>query len=218
MEHARRAAVTHRTVHTIHAVPALPATPAADASPTERANAAMLKYAQGDDAAFAELYRLLAPRLMRRCMWLAGQNDGEELFQEVFLKIHRTRGKFIDSGSIFAWAYAIARTTHVDRMRQRARRPETPIEPGMVEQRAAADDTCRPDARTALTALEGELDRELGLLSDNLNVAYRLVKLDGLSCADASARLGVPVDAVKQRVHRANEALKESFACYREAS
>ena len=216
MEHAHRASATHRTIHVLP--PALALALTAEETPAERATAAMLRYARGDDAAFPELYRLLAPRLLRRCLWLAGPNDGEELLQDVFLKIHRLRARFIDSGGVFAWAYAIARTTHVDRMRQRARRPETMVEPTVVEQRAAADEHSRPDAHAELSALQGELDRELGLLSHNLNVAYRLVKLDGMTCADASARLGVPVDAIKQRVHRANEELKQSFACYREAS
>src|SRR4051812_23031372 len=80
---------------------------------TERANAAMIRYANGDDAAFPELYRLLAPSLYRLCRWLCA-GDASELFQEVFLKIHRARASFVDSGSVFAWSAAIARKTHVD--------------------------------------------------------------------------------------------------------
>ena len=72
----------------------------------------------------------------------------------------------------------------------------------------------RPTARIALR----EAERELGLLSDNLRVAYDLVKLRGRSYADASAELGAPVDALKQRVHRASEELRASVTLFLEAS
>ena len=54
--------------------------------------------------------------------------------------------------------------------------------------------------------------------SHNLRVAYDLVKLRGRSYADASAELGAPVDALKQRVHRASEEIRASVSLFLEAS
>lgn len=183
---------------------------------TARANAAMLRYAQGDDAAFPELYRLLAPRLYRLCRWLCNA-DASELLQEVFLKIHRARATFVDSASVFAWSAAIARKTHVDRVRYRARRPETALPSSQIEL-WCSHAALSPDAPLLHGELERELERELGLLSDNLRVAYDLVKLRGRSYADASAELGAPVDALKQRVHRASEEIRASVSLFLQAS
>ena len=183
---------------------------------TARANAAMLRYAQGDDAAFPELYRLLAPRLYRHCRWLCAADAGE-LFQEVFLKIHRARATFIDSASVFAWSAAIARKTHVDRVRYRARRPETAL-PAHQLDLWSSHGTSSPEAPLLHSELERELERELGLLSDNLRVAYDLVKIRGRSYADASAELGAPIDALKQRVHRASEEIRASVTLFLAAS
>lgn len=183
---------------------------------TARANAAMVRYASGDDAAFPELYRLLAPRLYRLCRWLCGA-DASELFQEVFLKIHRARASFVDSGNVFAWAAAIARKTHVDLVRYRARRPETAL-PSIQIELWPMHGAPSPEAPLLQREIEREVERELGRLSNNLRVAYDLVKVRGQSYAAASAELGAPVDAIKQRVHRASEEIRESVTLFLKAS
>lgn len=183
---------------------------------TARANAAMLRYASGEDAAFGELYELLAPRLYRLCRWLSAADAGE-LFQEVFLKIHRARTTFVDSRSVFAWSAAIARKTHVDMLRYRARRPETALPASQLELRPAHG-TLSPEAPLLQRELELEVERELGLLSDNLRTAYQLVKIRGQSYVDASAELGAPVDAIKQRVHRASEEIRAGVMLFVNAS
>jgi RNA polymerase sigma-70 factor, ECF subfamily len=175
------------------------------------AHAAMLRYAAGDDAAFAELYRLLAPRLRRLCVYLCGPSDADELVQEVFLRIHRARESFTDEGSVVAWSFTIARLTHLDRVRYRARRPVTHVEHHQLDNHAEplAED---PERLACRHALLDRIDGRLALLSENVRAAYVLVRLEGASCADAGAALGISVHAVKQRVHRASEALKECLA------
>ncbi|HTV24724.1 MAG TPA: RNA polymerase sigma factor [Polyangiaceae bacterium] len=182
---------------------------------TARANGAMLRYAKGDDSAFPELYRLLAPRLYRLCRWLCAA-DASELFQEVFLKIHRSRATFVPTGSVFAWSAAIAQKTHVDQVRYRARRPETALPSSQLELRPSHR-AHSPEAPLLERELTAELEREMGVLSDNLRVAYDLVKVRGKSYADASAALGAPIDAIKQRVHRASEEIKAGVSLFVQA-
>lgn len=186
------------------------------AAQAARANAAMVRYANGDDEAFDELYSLLAPRLYRLCRWLSAADAGE-LLQEVFLKIHRARATFIDSASVFAWSAAIARKTYVDLLRYRARRPETRLSSSQLEL-WPAQGALSPEAPLLQRELEREVERELGLLSNNLRVAYNLVKVRGQSYAEASSELGAPVDAIKQRVHRASEEIRASVTLFLKAS
>jgi RNA polymerase sigma-70 factor, ECF subfamily len=183
---------------------------------TLRANAAMLRYAQGDDDAFPELYALLSPRLFRLCSWLCAK-DASELLQEVFLKIHRARSTFVPSGSVFAWSAAIAHKTHVDRVRYRARRRETALPSEQLELRPSPS-ADSPEAPLLERELSAEIERELHVLSDNLRVAYDLVKIHGRSYADASVALGAPVDAIKQRVHRASEEIKAGVSLFLQAN
>ena len=61
-------------------------------------------------------------------------------------------------------------------------------------------------------ALEDVFERQLSTLSESLRAAYVLVKVEGMSCAEAGAVLGASTSAVKQRVHRASEQLKAAAA------
>lgn len=176
----------------------------------ERANLAMSRYAQGDDRAFEELYRVLSPRLYRLCLCLVGHTDAEELLQDVFLKMHRARDTFLDGGSVLAWSFAIARTTSVDRIRRRRRRPEETAAPEQLESNPTHVESC-PEASCIGQSLERRLDEELGRMTDTLRTAYLMVKLEGLTCAEAGEVLGVSTSAVKQRVHRAGEELKQNL-------
>jgi RNA polymerase sigma-70 factor (ECF subfamily) len=167
----------------------------------------MERYALGDDSAFHELYTVLAPRLYRKCMYLVGRSDAEELLQEVFLKIHRARASFVVGGSVVAWASAIARSTCLDRLRHKRRRPEHLLEPARLDIRDHAWAHC-PERAVHESALAAAVSERLSQLSEALRSAYVLVKIEGLSCAEAGAALGISVSAVKQRVHRACEELK----------
>jgi RNA polymerase sigma-70 factor (ECF subfamily) len=175
--------------------------------PRTRANAAMTRYACGDDSAFSELYTLLAPQLFRLCIHLVGRVDAEELLQEVFLKMHRARASFTPGASVSAWCYAIARTTCVDRARRKQRRPESAMEREQLEAQVDPGASC-PESTSAGRALEGVLHTRLAGLSDTLRRAYMLVKVEGLSCAEAADLLGTSPSAVKQRIHRVSDELK----------
>ena len=76
----------------------------------EAASAAMDRYACGDDAAFSELYDLLAPRLssflLRRTHDAALASD---LLQQTFLQMHASRQHFAAGADVMSWAFAIAR-------------------------------------------------------------------------------------------------------------
>src|SRR5262249_42056168 len=87
---------------------------------SDKADAAMERYANGDGAAFAELYDAIAPRLLG---FLRRANlDGvaaEDLVQETLLQMHRARGTFIPGAPVMPWAFAIARRLMIDSARRR---------------------------------------------------------------------------------------------------
>lgn len=175
------------------------------------ASEAMNRYAAGDDRAFDDVYTLLAPRLYRLCICLIGRTDADDLLQEVFLKMHRARASFVPGGSVLAWSFAIARTTSIDRMRHRGRRPEDATSSERLELHAGGGST-DPEASSFGRALEGVFEHKLAALSESLRSAYVLVKMEGLSCAEAGEVLGASTSAIKQRVHRASEELKAAAA------
>lgn len=155
----------------------------------------MSEHAAGDAHAFAALYPMLRPKLAHICRSYVGPDEVEDLLQEVFFKLHRARGTYTPGRNAFAWAYAVARTTCLDRLRSRARRIEVPMEPATLEQRPAPTHT-----RELNSLLEG--------FSDCLRTTYLLVKVEGLECREAAEVLGTTTSAVKQRIHRATALLR----------
>jgi RNA polymerase sigma-70 factor (ECF subfamily) len=181
----------------------------ADAPISSQADAAMERYAAGEDAAFAELYDLLVPRL---CGYLLRQTAdparAEDLVQQTLIKIHRARSRFIRGAEVTPWAFAIARRLLIDSTRRHRREilaPTTEDHPATATAVAAnppADDLVQAQQLADL------IKRELLRLPVGQRVAFELVKQEGLSLAEAAQVLGTTVAAVKLRAHRAYEALR----------
>ena len=86
----------------------------------ESANAAMERYARGDDQAFSQLYDSLAPRLHRYLLRASRDpTRADDLLQQTMLRIHRARGRFIVGAEVLPWAFAIARRLVIDSIRRR---------------------------------------------------------------------------------------------------
>ena len=177
----------------------------------DRANAAMERYASGDEAAFAELYDAIAPRLLR---FLRGATRdtfaAEDLMQQTLLHMHRARGSFIAGSPVMPWAFAIARRLMTDRARrcrvERRLFTDPSSDDGRTHEPAAA--TARPDDLVHARRLEGRLRRRFDALPELQRTAYRMFRLEGLSLVRSAAVLGTSVTAVKLRVHRAVVALR----------
>jgi len=174
------------------------------------ADLAMDRYADGDDGAFEVLYDALAPRLLRYALReTRSRSAAEDTVQQVLLQIHASRGRFVRGAPVLPWAYAIARRLLADERRRRARWLPVEENAGAVEPVSgdvAADEVL--DRRRREADLEGDLAR----LPPKHGEAFAMVKLEGLSIADAAAVLGITEGNVKVRVHRAAEALRTADA------
>lgn len=177
-------------------------------------NAVMARYAAGDDAAFDTLYRLLSGRLYAFCVRLTRRrSEADDLFQETFLKLHKSRGTFVPSSAAVHWAFAIARSVHLDRLRYKKRRPEDVAETdegvAAFSSLPSADGT--PEALNQAKDVMMVVDRVLRELPENQRAAYVLLREEGMSVADAAAVLGATTTAVKLRAFRAYEAIRAAL-------
>ena len=172
--------------------------------------AAMLRYAQGDNSAFADVYAGLAPRLHGFCVRLcAGGSEADDLLQETLLKLHRSRTSYRADANPLHWAFAIARCAYIDRLRRRKARPEV-LADGVS---ALASDRTNSEPESELRAAELRALVQSVLLAqpEAARTSYILVRLEGVSVADAAAILSASSDAIKQRVHRVAQALREQL-------
>jgi RNA polymerase sigma-70 factor, ECF subfamily len=181
----------------------------------EQLNELMERYGNGDDSAFEPLYRLLAPRLYRFCRRLAPLGtDADDLLQETFLRLHRGRATYLAGANVRYWAFAIARSASLDRLRYWRRRPESVGVANDVadENKLQAHEGDRPDFELIAQDLGQVVDSALQRMSEKNRVAYILLREEELSVKEAALVLGTTADAVKQRAHRAYEQLREAIS------
>ncbi len=167
----------------------------------------MSRYQAGDEAAFTEIYGRLARSIrgyLRTIAW-SGM-DVEDLVQNTFLQLHRSRRSYLPGAPVRPWAFAIAR--HVGLMARRssgrrARREVLPIdelpEVPVLSRAAGAID------RIAL-------GRALRTLAEPGREAVWLHHVEGFSFREVAAVQGISETAAKVRAHRAIVALRGQFA------
>lgn len=176
---------------------------------------AMARYASGEDAAFDDLYRLLGPRLYAFCVRLTRRrSEADDLFQETFLKIHRSRATYVAHAAAVHWSFAVARSVHLDRLRYKKRRPEdvAETEEGVSAFSQLPGDEGSPEAHAQARQIMAVVDRVLRELPENQRAAYVLIREEGMSVADAAAVLGATATATKLRAFRAYEALRAALS------
>lgn len=193
--------------------PAVAEEPNRKAEPASSAlDAAMDRYARGEDAAFEVVYDGLAPRLQGFLLrYTHDRARAEDVVQQTMLQIHRARGRFMLGSQVVPWAFAIARRLLIDMHRRGGREVLSPTGDDSPSELLAALDAPADDVVIA-KEVAARLADELGRLPENQRVAFELIKQDGLSVAEAAQVLGTTVPAVKLRAHRAYEALRAVLA------
>ncbi len=154
------------------------------------------------------LEQTLRPFVSRR----VPPSDLDDVMQEVFLRIQRALPSLRDEQRFIPWLYAVARSAIVESHRQRGRQPV--LAPSGVPDAPAENEGTEP------TALEQELASYLLSYVAELPSPYRealtLTELEGLTQKAAADALGITLSAMKSRVQRGRERLRELFeACCR---
>ena len=174
----------------------------------------MDRYADGDDAAFGEVYEVLGPRLYGFFVRQTGDaSRAEDLVQQTMLQMHAARSSFARGSDVVPWAFAIGRRLLIDSRRRTKK--EVLFE--TAEENAGALDHrierfAIPDALAISKQEEGRARDELERMPESHRTAYMLVRQEGLSVAEAAEVVGTPQTAIKLRAHRAYEALRAVLA------
>ncbi len=149
----------------------------------------MARYANDDTRAFEEIFRRYEPRAYGFFAKRSGSAQrAEDLYQELFLRIHRARDTYDPSRPFAPWFFQIAHRLWVDDIRREFRRREVPLDaPGL--ERVLED---RDDLEAALGALSQE---ELYVLVSS--------KVGGAKYSAIAETLGKSVEAVRKMASRA---------------
>lgn len=179
---------------------------------------AMDRYAEGDDAAFTEIFASLAPRIQAFLHRLCGSPDlANDLTQETFLRMHRARGSFASGHAVVPWTYAIARNCFVSHTRSskvKAQRHSVDIADHELSTGLESNAESTVLARESAEVVK----QVLAQMSVANREAFVLLRFEGLSVAAAAQILGATEGAVKLRAFRAYEALRAALKSSERAS
>jgi RNA polymerase sigma-70 factor (ECF subfamily) len=168
---------------------------------------------------FGRLYTEYQPRIRRYLARMVGEPDAEDLTQVVFLKVNQALKDFRGESALSTWIYRIATNTATDWTRSPSFRraiewvPLDVVFDGERVDHATEEHGRLPLADQALVRREmNQCIRQVvgGLPADYRNV-ITLSDIEGLKNAEIAERLGVSVDAVKIRLHRARGMLRKAM-------
>lgn len=166
---------------------------------------AVTRACAGHPEAFAEVVRRHSSGLRTLCARLLHDGRlGEDLCQETFARAFSQLGSFRGRGSFRHWLYSIAANGCRDFLRAGSR-SERPADLSGEELWTARDPEREVGARQSMAALSAALAG----LPPGCREAFVLFHLDGLSYEEMSGLTGVRVSALKVRVHRARELLRQ---------
>lgn len=182
----------------------------------------MLRVRDDDQAAFAELVERFQHRLVAVMHHLVGNADeAEDLAQEVFLRVYRTRKKYTPKAKFSTWLFTIANNLALNALRDRQRRPVLPLEvreSGPLGPRPAENAAAARDEPPAHGLQQKELADVIRTALDGLNerqrVAIVLNKFEDMNYADIAEVMGLTVKAVKSLLSRARMKLREALQGY----
>lgn len=169
-------------------------------APTETVRRAQ----QGDESAQSALITAYQRRMAGFVYALTGRSDAvDDLAQTVFIKMIRGLARLQDPRQFEAWLFRLARNTCIDHLRrQKLRRIFLPFatEHEEIAEPAPLVDRAEIDAlRHALQKLPPK-DRALLALAEQ-----------GASQAEMATATGVSISAIKARLHRAREKLRQFY-------
>lgn len=180
---------------------AAPATVEARLDPDRQWEAWMAAAQAGDGRAYDAVLRAALPLLRGVCRRrLFDASEAEDAVADALLSIHRLRATYDPSRPLRPWLVAIAERRCVDRLRARGRRGggrEVELDEEMAADPAGA--TTGGEARVAAR----QLREAVAALPASQRAALGLAKIEGLTLAEASARSGLSVGALKVATHRA---------------
>jgi len=166
---------------------------------------------------FNEICEEFYPKIVRYLSRLTGQQEAEDIAQEVFEKASRGLKSFKGESKLSTWLYRIATNTAIDRMRSpsfRRSSEHTSLneDTGTEDRNVWSGHTKTHIDQTVIRKEMSECVREfIDRLSSDYKTVILLSELEGFKNREIADILQVSLDTVKIRLHRARTRLKKKL-------
>jgi RNA polymerase sigma-70 factor (ECF subfamily) len=167
---------------------------------------------------FQTIYDEFHPKILRYISNIVGEEEAEDVTQEVFIKISRALAEFRGDSKLSTWVYRIATNAAVDRLRSPTHQQR--ISTSLDESAEVQVDDRNIWTGEKVPALEWQVVRKemsecvqdyIRKLPENYRVVLVLSEIEGLGIQEIADVLGMTKGTVKIRLHRARERLKKDL-------
>ncbi len=177
-------------------------------SVTPEDSALMLRYQDGDVAAFETLYRRHKDPLYRYLLRLSrNRATAEDIFQDVWGKIIKARHRYRPTAKFTTFLYRVAHNCFIDYVRRNNRH----IVASAMDPDCRPDPGDEPDLEAEKSFARQRLDAALGTIPDEQRDAFLLHEEAGLSIDTIAQVTGVNRETVRSRLRYATKKLKTAL-------
>jgi RNA polymerase sigma-70 factor (ECF subfamily) len=181
----------------------------------------MLRVKRGDRAAFTELvekYKQPVMNFVHRS--LRDETEAEDVAQNVFLQVFKSRARYERTAKFSTWLFTIARNLCLNELRRRSRHPAESLDESHAEHegqpaRQYEDKMIfQPPEKMLHQELAQKIEAALAELPEIQRTAILLCRRDELSYEEIARVLDCSLSATKSVIHRGRETLKEKLKPY----
>jgi len=182
----------------------------------------MLRVRADEPGAFEELVDRFQHRLLAVMRHLVGNaEEAEDLAQEVFLRVYRSRKDYHPQAKFSTWLFTIANNLALNSYRRKQRKPAVqldiqdsgPLGPRPAEQ-MLLDRAPGPDHRLGHEELASIVQEALAQLNERQRMAVVLNKFEDMSYQEIAEVMHISTKAVKSLLSRARTELRELLRGY----
>ncbi len=183
----------------------------------------MLEVRDGSATAFEELVVRYQARLVRILEHMVGRRElAEDLAQEVFLRVYRSRQQYMPWAKFATWLFTIANNVASSALRDGSRRPEVTLdgsESGPLGSRpmdwlVQASSSEMPTRQFDKAELRDVVQMAMESLGPRQRLAVLLNKFEGMSYADIAKAMELSPQSIKSLLARARENLRQLLEPY----
>lgn len=181
--------------------------------------AVVTAFLEGEERAFQELVDRYQTRLLNFIYRTIGDREkGEDLVQEVFIRVYRHLHRFDRSKKFSTWIYTIASNLAKNELRNRSRNPlvlfQTIRKNWADEDRPLQfeDSSMRPDDLFRKRHLRELVEASVARLPEHHREVFVLRELEGKSYEEIAEITDTNLGTVKSRLNRARSSFAEIIA------
>ncbi|MGF6821858.1 RNA polymerase sigma-70 factor (ECF subfamily) [Microbacterium sp. ZKA21] len=170
-----------------------------DGSAGDLAADLLVRVADGDQQAFAELYDMLSSRVFGLILRvLVNRSQSEEVLQEVFLEVWQSAARFApNKGQGRTWILTIAHRRAVDRVRASQASADRDVKAGIRDLGIAHDSVAE---QVELSMAGEQVVAALGMLPEAQREALVLAYYGGYSQSEIAVLSKTPLGTIKTRM------------------